>query len=207
MTALLTAVCLAVALLAAIIAIYYGRHVKRMKALLTAVCLAVAFLSAIIGLWYYRFNDIELVGVWGGIPAGFLLLGGYFHRNAIDHLGERRALVEMMAYLGVLLVLLPNGVMAIIGGVRLPMPLAMFTFDVADLLSYYYALPAAIFGWEFFITETIIIPHGYPGILVAAFFFTIVGFITACALHLVVRNLGARARMASETAPRQGVER
>ena len=191
MTALLTAVCLAVALLAAIIAIYYGRHVKRMKALLTAVCLAVAFLCGIIGLWYYRLNDIELVGVWGGIPAGFLLLSGYFHRNAIDHLGERRALVEMMAYLWVLLVLLPNGVMAIIAGVRLPMPLSMFTFDVAVLLSYYYALPAAIFGREFFLTEAMIIPHGYPGILVAAFFFAVVGFVVAGALHVVVRNLAA----------------
>lgn len=190
MTPLLTAVFLAVALLAAITAIYYGRHVTRMKALLTAVCLALAFLCALIGLWWYRLNDIELVGVWGGIPAGFLLLSGYFHRNAIDHLGERRALVEMMAYLGVLLVLLPNAVMAIIAGVRLPMPLAMFTFDVADVLSYYYALPAAIFGWEFFITETIIIPHGYPGILVAAVFFAVVGFVTAGALHVVVRKLG-----------------
>ena len=206
MTALLTAVWLAVALLAAIIAIYYGWHVKRMKALLTAVCLAGALSGAIIGLWYYRRNDVELVGVWAGISAGSLLLSGYFHRNAIHHLGERRALFEMMAYLGVLLVLLPNGLMAIFSSGLLPMPLALIAFYVWMLLSYYYALPAAIFGRKLFLTEMAIIPHGYPGILAAAFFFAVVGFVTACALHVVVR-LGVRARMASETAPRAGIER
>jgi len=198
MRALLASVALAIALCGSMVAVYSG---------VSTIDLYAATVQHPGLAELYR-NHLVTTLVSGSVFIALIVWSVSLQKGAIFHVGQRQALFQTMAYSCMLLVMLPNVVTAmLLSHVSLPQVLLPVAFQTMVWLSYYYFLPAYIFGKDLFLTETVIQPLGIGGISVSAAFYAVVVLMTGFVVHFSARKLAARTQLHRTQASRPASER
>ena len=147
-----------------------------------------------------------MTGMFIAAGASFALfaLSVSLHKKTISGLGAGQALIQLTLWLGLLLVILPNALVALmivlerdsvglLNYAALILTLVFYMFG-----PYYYLLPAQIFGDLLFSQEMFDAPLGFGGLLVSMVFYVTVVTVTVFMLHAIATRLLARKLTKSE---------
>jgi len=163
-------------------------------------------LAAVIAIYGMELFGAPVTGMFIAAGASFSLfaLSVSLHKKAISGLGAGQALIQLSLWLGLLLVILPNALVALIfvidlDSVGLLNKAALILSIVFYMFGpYYYLLPARIFGDLLFSQEMFAAPLGFGGLLVSMVFYATVVTVTVFMLHAVATRCLARKLTKSE---------
>lgn len=139
------------------------------------------------------------------VTLGSLVLGTYLLKTVLLRVAGRGVLPRLIGYLILLVVVLPNTLLALLIGLfgEFMVP---HGFELAVILSNYYIFPKALFGKDLFVTETVIVPDGVLGIAASAVFYASVTLFVAFGVHFVASKFASRGFVSVDSPPRSGGE-
>lgn len=158
------------------------------KLLLIAILLAVASLAALAGIFsdHASTEGLLVTAAATCVACALFAWSVALYRKVIWRSEAKKSFLQLLVWLGLLMVVLPNFTMIMLlygGGLaRLLSPLALLMFFTGSL---YYQAPDAIFGEHLFLQETVLSPIGMAGVMVSVVFWLTLVVLVATALHLV----------------------
>lgn len=147
------------------------------------VCASLFLWVVAILFEYVAPPSVPAIFVIAATGMAFFIWGLVLYRKVVHSIGRGSAFLRVLSWLAAFLVLMPNLMMALLlsGFGLLNMVLGVFAFVFA---SPYYGIPAELFGEELFLTETVISPNGFVGLLLSALFWTAVVVVNVSVLHV-----------------------
>ncbi|MGI0036391.1 MAG: hypothetical protein ACRD98_11040 [Nitrososphaera sp.] len=142
------------------------------------------------------------------VTLGSLVLGIYLLKTVLLRVAGRHVLPRLIGYLILLVVVLPNTLLALLIGLigEFMQQHIPYGFELLVILSNYYIFPKSLFGKALFLTETVIAPAGVPGIAASAVFYAAVTLFVAFGVHFVASKFASRSFASGDSPPRSGGE-
>jgi len=171
----------------------WAMKIFHLRPLLVAITSALAMLTAVIAIYGKELFGAPLIGMFITAGASFTLfaLSVSLHKKAISSLGAGQALIQLTLWLGLLLVALPNALVALMFVIELD-NVGFLNYAALILASifymfgpYYYLLPAQMFGDLLFSQEFIAAPLGFGGLLISMVFYATVVTVAVFMLHAI----------------------
>jgi ankyrin repeat protein len=169
----------------------------QIRSLHVAITSAFSLLAAAIAIYGKELFRDPLTGMLIAAGASFALfaLSISLHKKVILRDGAGQALAQLTMWLGLLLVILPNALVALQMALMLviePGSDGLLRYAVLILATvfflfgpFYYLLPAEIFGDLLFSQEFLPSPLGFGGLLVSMVFYATVVMVTVFIIHAI----------------------